>query len=107
MNKINRFILSILYFVPLYFFWIGVFPYILGNSIPGSNFIGAKSFAIGCLFPYIIAQIGEKKGYSWWKNFLLSGFLCTGIPFIGIVWLVALKVKKNESKEDDNFTKTS
>lgn len=99
------FLLSILYFIPLYPFWIGVVPYFLGNRTSGVNYVGASAFAFGIIFPYIIANISEKEGKSWWKIFLLSGFLTTGIPIIGIIWLIVLKVKKNKIKESTNDNK--
>ncbi|MDR0322683.1 MAG: SAM domain-containing protein [Treponema sp.] len=100
-NKIGRFFLSILYFIPLYPFWIGVVPYLLGNRTSGVNYIGASAFAIGIIFPYIIAGIYEKRGNSWWKIFLLSGFLSTGIPILGIIWIIISKI--NISKKDKSI----
>jgi hypothetical protein len=97
-NKAGRYILSLLYFIPLYFFWIGVFPVIFGLKSSGINYAGAGAFALGLIFPFIIANISEKRGISWWKIFLISGFLSTGIPIIGIVWLIILKIKKEGIK---------
>ena len=104
-NKAGRYILSFLYFIPLYFFWIGVFPVLFGIKSSGINYVGAGAFSLGLIFPYIIANISEKRGISWWKIFLISGFLSTGIPIIGIVWLIILKVKKERIKESkDDLT---
>lgn len=98
-NKVGRYILSFLYFIPLYFFWMGIFPVLFGIKSSGINYAGASAFGLGLIFPYIIANIYEKRGISWWKVFLISGFLSTGIPIIGIVWLIILKVKKEGIKE--------
>jgi hypothetical protein len=95
-NKVGRFFLSLLYFIPLYPFWIGVVPYILGNRTSGINYIGASAFAFGVIFPYIIANIYEKRGNSWWKIFLFSGFFSTGMPIIGIIWIIISKINKNK-----------
>jgi hypothetical protein len=102
MSKFNRYILSILYFIPLYIFWIGAFPVIIGIRQSGINYAGG-AFAFGIIFPYIIANIYEKNGKSWWKIFLMSGFLSTGMPVIGIIWLIILKVKKGGVKEDNKI----
>jgi hypothetical protein len=86
-----------LYFIPLYLFWIGVVPYLFGNRTPSVNYVGASVFAFGIIFPYIIANIYEKRGNSWWKIFLLSGFLTTGLPIVGIIWIIISKTNKNKS----------
>jgi len=81
-----KYLLSILYVIPLMLFWNGLIASIL--NIP--HHISGSSFGIGMVFSYIIASRADKKGYSWWKNFLIFGFLSTGIPLIGIIKLITL-----------------
>ena len=97
----GKYFLSILYLIVLYFFWCGVIPAIFDFKSP----VGAIGFASGLLFVYPIANIAEKNGDSWWKNFLLYGFLTTGIPIIGIIKLIILKkapAKSNTNEINNN-----
>jgi hypothetical protein len=88
----KRYLLSFLCFIPLYFFWCGIIPVLFELKPPA----GAIAFVSGLFFVYPIANRAERKGYSWWKHFLIFGFLSTGIPIIGIIKLIQInKVKNN------------
>ena len=91
----KKYFLSILYVLFLYFFWVGLISSSLGLKPPA----GAVAFVFGLFLAYPIASNAEKKGYSWWKNFLVFGFLSTGMPLIGIVKLIHLL---NTNKRADN-----
>jgi len=90
----GKYLLSILYLVILFFFWCGIIPTLFNFKSPA----GAIAFATGLLFIYPIANIAEKKGFSWWKHFLLFGFLSTGIPLIGIIKIIQIKKVKSISE---------
>ena len=80
-DKMGKYLLSFFYVILLYFFWVGLISELLGLKPPA----GVFSFVVGLFLTYLIANIAMKKGYSWWKHFLLFGFFSTGIPIVGII----------------------
>jgi len=92
-----RIFLSILYLGFLYFFWCGIIPVLFGYS---SSYVGPGAFVFGLFFIYPIAKNAEKKGYSWWKHFLIFAFLSTGIPIIGIIKYFQIKKAPNKIVEN-------
>jgi len=83
-----KYFLSIFYVLFLYIFWVGFVSGVLLELKPPSGAIG---FSSGLIFGYIIANNASKKGYSWWKNFLIYEFLSTGVPLIGIIKLIKMR----------------
>ena len=89
-----KYFILIFYIIFLMFFWVGFINGMVYNFKPP---IIGFIFSIGILFSYSIANSAEKKGYSWWKNFLLWGFISTGIPLIGLIKIILLGKTPNKN----------
>ena len=88
-KMIKRYLLSVLYALLVFILWtFGAAA--LGSASMG---FGASGTIIGLFSPYYIANVAEKKGYSWLKHFLIFGFFA-GIPMIGIIKSIQIKIKK-------------
>ena len=102
----KKYILSFLYIVFLYIFWIGFISNIIGFGNDGINYIGSAGFAFGLCFAYPIANLAERKGYSWWKYFIIYGFLSTGIPIIGLIKHIRFNKMPDNTKNHTTYTNT-